>query len=327
MEFTAEEIQEFKNEAHELLDEAENNLLSLEKGGDFVKTYAAVFRVFHSLKGGSGMLGMNDLQAHMHQLENHYQECKHLTTLPSPIASYFLSGIDASRQIMGGKKPAFDYSLFNITPPNVTKTKQEPEPEKTSTTSEKIATQAFKAEETKILVIDDEPEIVEILMDLLKESGFEVAGHTSPKEALENISIFKPDVVLSDYKMPDFTGFEVLQEINKIDPDLPVIFISGHLSKEIILEALAYGIYDAIEKPCKPGEVVTKCKNAAERFKITKLLSNAISFIYYQYSDLDKFLQSQGAKEVREQMHEQFKTLLNAKRKLKFLKRTVTQNS
>ena len=64
MDLSTEEIREFKNEALELLDEAEQSLLSLEKGGDFSKTYAAVFRVFHSLKGGAGMLGLQELQSH-----------------------------------------------------------------------------------------------------------------------------------------------------------------------------------------------------------------------------------------------------------------------
>ncbi len=323
MEFNSEEIEEFKNEATELLDDAEKNLLSLEKGGDFAKTYAAVFRVFHSLKGGAGMLGMQELQSHMHHLENHYQECKHLKSIPAHIASYFLNGIDTSRQIMAGEKVSFDYSQFkleqNLSPP-AEPTAAQPALSQNSNAPEPLG---FTAEGVRVLVIDDEPEIIEILKDLLTLSGFEVAGFTSPKEALTQLKRFKPDVVLTDFRMPDLTGLEVLKAVNQIDPDLPVIYVSGHLSKEVIMESLVYGIFGALEKPFKQADVITMCKNASDRYRMAKLLNHTISFIYYQYSDLDQYLQTKGANEIRESMHKQFKSLIEAKRKLKFLRRST----
>lgn len=344
MDLTEEEVQEFKNEAMELLDQAERELLALEKGGDYASIYTAVFRVFHSIKGGAGMLGMDALQAHMHQLESHYQECKSLKTLPAPLASYFLDGIDVSRQIMDGEHPTFDFGAFDRAFPNAKAPALEaghapvkeqgaiPSPKASPLRPPPQAPQIeaplptsgvapFSGEGTRILVIDDEPDLLDILKDILQLSGFEVETHTSGEEALKRVKSFKPDAVLTDYRMPEMTGMDVLRKVSGIDPDLPVLFLSGNLSKEVVLDALAAGVFGVLEKPFRQEEVVGLCKNAAERYQVTKLLNRTISFIFYQYSDLDQYLASKGASEIRNQVHSQFQALLEAKRKLKFLNR------
>jgi CheY-like chemotaxis protein/HPt (histidine-containing phosphotransfer) domain-containing protein len=345
MDLTEEEVQEFKNEAAELLDQAERELLALEKGGDYASTYSAVFRVFHSIKGGAGMLGMDALQSHMHQLESQYQECKSLETLPAPLASYFLDGIDVSRQIMDGESPPFDFGAFDRAFPNskapssftghasskaqaasppapASSTPPSTPPQKMELPLEGVA--PFSAEGTRILVIDDEPDLLDILKDILQLSGFEVETHTSGVEALNRVKSFKPDAVLTDYRMPEMTGMDVLRKVNSIDPDLPVLFLSGNLSKEVVLDALSAGVFGVLEKPFKQEDVVGLCKNAAERYQVTKLLNRTISFIFYQYSDLDQYLVSKGAAEIRNQVHSQFQALLEAKRKLTFLNRSRT---
>jgi CheY-like chemotaxis protein len=182
----------------------------------------------------------------------------------------------------------------------------------------------FSAEGTRILVIDDEPDLLDILKDILQLSGFEVETHTSGVEALNRVKSFKPDAVLTDYRMPEMTGMDVLRKVNSIDPDLPVLFLSGNLSKEVVLDALSAGVFGVLEKPFKQEDVVGLCKNAAERYQVTKLLNRTISFIFYQYSDLDQYLVSKGAAEIRNQVHSQFQALLEAKRKLTFLNRSRT---
>ena len=305
-----EELKEFKNESIEMLDSAESKLLSLEKNWNSNAQYKAVFQIFHNIKSNANLLGMQDLQTHMQHLENNFLECKPLQNLTSDLATYFLNGIDASRQIIFGKKINFDYSLFNLNP------KAEPAP---------VQVAPFKSDNSKVLIIDDEVELVEILKDILREAGFEVAGFTSPVKAIQQITLFKPDVVLTDYNMPQLTGFEVLKKVREINPDLPVIYLSGHLSKETLLESLNHGIFGAIDKPFDHGRVITLCENAANQYKTTKLLNDTINFIYYQYTDLDQYLQDKGATKIREQMHSQFRDLIKAKRKLKFLRRSPGQ--
>ena len=61
--------------------------------------------------------------------------------------------------------------------------------------------------------------------------------------------------------------------------------------------------------------------NASQRFQLVKLLNKTVSFLYYQYGDLDRYLEEQGAEQLRKNMHDQFRTLLEAKRRLTFLKK------
>ena len=88
-------------------------------------------------------------------------------------------------------------------------------------------------------------------------------------------------------KMPKTSGLDLLREVNKIDPDIPVIFVSGHLTKEMIIESLSYGIFGVVEKPFQEAQIVAMASAAAERGYLNKLLNKSINFIMYQFSDLD----------------------------------------
>lgn len=87
----------------------------------------------------------------------------------------------------------------------------------------------IKIQTAKILVIDDEPEITDIVETFLTESGYTVEVENTAISALEKARQFKPDVILLDIMMPDVDGYNVCQEIKK-DPALthiPVIFLTG----------------------------------------------------------------------------------------------------
>lgn len=107
--FSAEELLEFKTEASELLDQAEDALLKIDKGASYKSNYDSIFRAFHSLKGGAGMLGMDALMKHMHHLEDHFQQCKNDEVLPKNRVSYFLSGIDGARTLLNNQSIEFKY--------------------------------------------------------------------------------------------------------------------------------------------------------------------------------------------------------------------------
>jgi DNA-binding response OmpR family regulator len=90
-------------------------------------------------------------------------------------------------------------------------------------------TTKIKIQTAKVLVIDDEPEITDIVETFLTESGYAVEVENSPASALEKAKKTKPDLVLLDIMMPGLDGYDVCQEFKK-DPDLahiPVIFLTG----------------------------------------------------------------------------------------------------
>ncbi|MFH1373410.1 MAG: response regulator [bacterium] len=87
----------------------------------------------------------------------------------------------------------------------------------------------IKIEGSRVLVIDDEPEITEIIQTFLSETGYQVLVENNPETALQKVRNFKPDVILLDIMMPGIDGYDICQQI-KADPDFtatPIIFLTG----------------------------------------------------------------------------------------------------
>jgi two-component system response regulator AtoC len=101
----------------------------------------------------------------------------------------------------------------------------------------------------KILVVDDEADIVEVIQDRLEAYGFTVITAGSGVEALRKLSVEKFDGVLMDVKMPEMGGIEALEEIRKRDTRTPIIIITSSSTREAAMDAIAKGADDYILKP------------------------------------------------------------------------------
>ena len=113
-----------------------------------------------------------------------------------------------------------------------------------------------------ILVVDDEPSIVQSLSGLLNDEGFEVTSAGNGYEALQQIESNVPDLVLLDIWMPGIDGLETLKEIKKSNPNVHVIMITGHGNIETAVQATKLGAYDFIEKPLNIERVMVAINNA-----------------------------------------------------------------
>lgn len=314
-----EEIEEFKIEAEELLEIAENALLALDRGADFPKNYDAIFRAFHSVKGAAGMLNWSTLQHHMHLLESHFQQCKGDSNLSKARVTYFLDGIDGSRKILSLEDIQFVYELPG------TSAKPGPGEEEYVVQSKEsdsvnVGTLDLSPAKEKlipVMVLDDEPDIVEILVEILSEGGYEVHGFTVAEEALAAVSKVKPQVFFSDMNMPNLSGLEVLRALNKLDADIPLIFVSAHLSKEILIESLSYGVFGAIEKPFNVQQILAIANGASRKYQLWVLLNRSINFVMYQFSALDEYLNEKGMVEIRDMMVKEMQVLLDVRRELR----------
>ncbi len=314
-----EEIEEFKIEAEELLDGAESSLLDIDKGGEVSKNYDSIFRAFHSVKGAAGMLNWGTLQHHMRLLENHFQQCKESDTLSKTRVTYFLDGIDASRKILNMEEIQFTYDLpkdVEKTAINGAKSFSQPMAVKSAPSKGPMSVDLKKVR-VPIFVLDDEADIVEILTEILSDSGFEVFGFTDASEALAAVTVKKPQAFFSDMNMPTLTGLEVVHALHKIDPDIPVVFVSAHLSKEILIESLSYGVYGAIEKPFNVEQILAIAKSATRRHQLGLLLSRSVNFVMYQFSALDEYLVEKGLHEIRDMMVKEMQVLLDVRRELR----------
>lgn len=119
----------------------------------------------------------------------------------------------------------------------------------------------------KVLVVDDEFDLVELAKEFLMEEGFEVASTTDSLTALELVSSFKPDIVLSDINMPKMNGLELLSEIRKNHKDLPVVLITGFIDTAMRAKADSLNVFGVINKPYKISSVLEMTSKGINRLK------------------------------------------------------------
>lgn len=113
----------------------------------------------------------------------------------------------------------------------------------------------------KVLMVDDEEQFRETTRKILNRRGFETIMAASGEEALEMLDE-KPDVVVLDVKMPGMDGHQVLKEIKKRMPLVPVIMLTGHGALPSAREALVQGAYDYLAKPCDIDLLASKIVDA-----------------------------------------------------------------
>ncbi len=114
-----------------------------------------------------------------------------------------------------------------------------------------------------ILVVDDEPDIRELLREILQEEGYEVGGAADAGAAREALAQRRPDLALLDIWMPGVDGITLLKEWHEHDAQhFPVIMMSGHGTIETAVEATRYGAYDYIEKPLSLARLLATVRAA-----------------------------------------------------------------
>jgi two-component system response regulator PilR (NtrC family) len=116
-----------------------------------------------------------------------------------------------------------------------------------------------------ILLVDDEPDIIEILEIALRDEGMEVCRAASAKAALELLRKNDFDIVISDIRMPDMSGVELLKEAKQLAPDTVFILITAYASTDTAIEALQHGAYDYLTKPFKMEELLEIVRNSLEK--------------------------------------------------------------
>lgn len=116
-----------------------------------------------------------------------------------------------------------------------------------------------------ILIIDDEKAIRKALTEILSSEGYKTEEATDGEEGLKKLKEKSFDVVLCDIKMPRIDGIEFLQKAGEINPDIPVIMISGHGNIETAVEAVKKGAFDYISKPPDLNRLLITLRNATDK--------------------------------------------------------------
>lgn len=117
----------------------------------------------------------------------------------------------------------------------------------------------------KILVVDDEKEIRELIVKYLKREGMQVSQAECGQRAIKMIEIDKFDLIVLDIMMNDLDGFDVLQEIRKNRPLLPVVFLSARQDDYDKILGFGLGADDYVTKPFSPAELTARIKSHIKR--------------------------------------------------------------
>ncbi|HTL09989.1 MAG TPA: sigma-54 dependent transcriptional regulator [Chitinophagaceae bacterium] len=133
---------------------------------------------------------------------------------------------------------------------------------------------------SNILIVDDEKAIRKTLGEILSYEGYKMDEAGDGEEALKRFKDKAYDVVLCDIKMPKMDGIEFLERAREINPDVPIIMISGHGTIETAVEAVKKGAYDYISKPPDLNRLLITIRNAMDKTNLvteTKVLKRRVA--------------------------------------------------
>ncbi len=120
----------------------------------------------------------------------------------------------------------------------------------------------------KVLLVDDEPEFVQVLSQRMESRGVGVDTAASGREALEKVRGKSYDAIILDLAMPEMDGIETLKRLLEDNPDLQVILLTGYATLQKGVEAIKVGAMDFLEKPAEIQELMEKIRKA----KATRML-------------------------------------------------------
>jgi two-component system OmpR family response regulator len=126
-------------------------------------------------------------------------------------------------------------------------------------------TDTAPAKEARLLVVDDEPNILELLSASLRFAGFDVATATNGNDALRVAATYHPDLVVLDVMMPGIDGFEVVRRLRKEEERVPVLFLTAKDATEDKIAGLTLGGDDYITKPFSLEEVIARIRAVLRR--------------------------------------------------------------
>ena len=141
----------------------------------------------------------------------------------------------------------------------------------------------------KILVVDDELFVRELLLEFLSTEGYEVSLADSGEKAVALMQTQPADLVLVDLKMPGIDGVETLKQMKKIAPDTLAIIMTGYPTIESSIEALRQGAYDYVVKPFKLNDLKSSIEKALREHKLKIQISQLKDRIAQLEAELEKY--------------------------------------
>jgi putative two-component system response regulator len=124
---------------------------------------------------------------------------------------------------------------------------------------------------TNILIVDDEPLVLNSLSGLMMELGYSVIPCSNGNEAMNNFTRSKIDVVLTDVKMPEISGIELLENIHNVNKEVPVILMTAYTQMDMAIAGIRHGAFDFIVKPYNPEYLIYSIEKAVRYNKLLQM--------------------------------------------------------
>lgn len=141
----------------------------------------------------------------------------------------------------------------------------------------------------RILVVDDNKELREILEEYLKGEGHTVEGSANGKDALLLHAERSFDLIITDLNMPEISGMELIRMIRKENRDTEFIIVTGYASMDSAIEAVRIGAFDYIVKPFRMEELQVVVKNARDKIMLKKLNAKLVQTLQSFYDEMDRY--------------------------------------
>ena len=132
--------------------------------------------------------------------------------------------------------------------------------------------------EHRILVVDDEPNIVDVVSMALRFQGFEVASAGTGQEALDQVGAFRPHLMVLDVMLPDMEGFDVAQRLGAQRARVPIIFLTARDATDDKIRGLTLGGDDYVTKPFSLEELVARIRSILRRSGLAEPESSRLTF-------------------------------------------------
>ncbi|MDX4050885.1 response regulator transcription factor [Aliarcobacter skirrowii] len=140
----------------------------------------------------------------------------------------------------------------------------------------------------KVLIVEDEIDLANLIKSSIKELFFKVVIAKDGLEAIKKFDSFKPDIIISDIMMPNLNGLEMSKKIKERYSETPIVILSAHSHKEILLEAINLGISKYFIKPFDIEEFIEYLKELSKKINKNKSIKLKDNFIF-DYNNLSLY--------------------------------------
>lgn len=149
-------------------------------------------------------------------------------------------------------------------------------------------------ENTRILLVEDEKNLVRIILDTLVQEGFEIEVAYNGNEGLLKFHEIRPHIIVTDIMMPRMDGFEMVKRIRETDRNTPILFLSARSETDDVVTGFELGCNDYLKKPFGIAELIVRIKALVNKPRVERQYKNFYTLGQYMFNPIAQTLSYQG---------------------------------